>query len=375
MQAFTFQGRQHGIGERSKIVYSVPTMKTKGTMKDNRTTPTLHDVAKLSGFSTATVSRCLNFPEQVSEKTRSKVMDAVHELGYSPNFGARVLASQRTNTIGAIIPTMENAIFARGIQAFQEELDAQGYTLLVASSSYSADLEEQQIRSLVARGADALLLVGHDRDPGIYQFLNAQQVPCLVTWAFDRTFSRPSVGFDNRKAMRNLAREVLRHGHRRLALISAHVASNDRARARKDGINEALREIGLGPGDLTIIETAYGIENGAVAFQELVTPKNRPTAIFCGNDVLAVGAVGRAREMGIDIPKDISIIGFDDIELAQVAHPKLATAHVPHREMGQKAALTLINAVQTGEPIRSIELDVELRLRGSLGPAPQDGSG
>jgi len=103
-----------------------------------RAAPTLDDVAREAGVSTATVSRCLNLPDQVVETTRHRVMEAVNRLGYSPNFGARVLAARRTNTFGAIIPTMENAIFARGIQAFQEELRGFGITLLIASSSYRA---------------------------------------------------------------------------------------------------------------------------------------------------------------------------------------------------------------------------------------------
>ena len=106
--------------------------------------PTVEDVARHAGVSTATVSRCLNMPHRVTEQTRERVMDAVRELGYAPNFGARALAAKRTNTFGAIIPTMENAIFARGLQAFQEELHANGVTMLVASSSYEPDLEEEQ---------------------------------------------------------------------------------------------------------------------------------------------------------------------------------------------------------------------------------------
>jgi LacI family transcriptional regulator len=335
-----------------------------------RPTPTLHDVAKLSGYSTATVSRCLNFPGQVSEKTRDKVMAAIAELGYSPNFGARAMAAQRTNTIGAIIPTMENAIFARGLQAFQEELNAHGYTLLVASSSYRGDLEERQIRSLVARGADALLLVGHQRAPEIYQFLEAQQVPALVTWAYAPDGPRPCIGFDNRASMRKMAEEVLRQGHRRLALISAPFASNDRAAARRDGIRQAMAAAGLSPEALRVVETPYGIETGAAALATLMRSEAPPTAVLCGNDVLAVGALNRAREMGLSVPGDLSIVGFDDIELAQVAYPALSTVHVPHREMGRKAAAALIARLGGGGEIAGEELFTELRLRDSLGPVP-----
>jgi LacI family transcriptional regulator len=340
-------------------------------VKSNSQTPTLNDVAALSGFSTATVSRCLNFPKQVSDATRDKVLAAVTELGYSPNFAARAMAAKQTKTIGAIIPTMENAIFARGLQAFQEELVANGYTLLVASSSYEADLEEQQVRSLVARGADALLLIGHDRNSAVYEFLEAQGVPSIVTWAYDPNTTKPSVGFDNRASMKAMADEVIRQGHKHLALITAKIATNDRARARLSGIHDAMRHAGLDPDDLIVSETVYSIENGMHEFKKLMDRTNRPTAVLCGNDVLAVGALQSARQLGLTVPDDVSITGFDDIELGQVAYPALTTVHVPHRQMGQAAAKQLIAHVQNDAPLESFQLLTDVRLRGSLGPLPK----
>lgn len=332
-------------------------------MNQNRPTPTLHDVARAAGVSTATVSRCLNFPEQVAKPTREKVMGAVRQLGYSPNFGAKVMASKRTNTIGAIIPTMENAVFARGLQAFQEELRSHGYTMLVASSSYRADVEDEQIRSLVSRGADALMLIGHERDPEIYDFLEAQGIPMIVTWAFDPAAPRVSVGFDNKRAMKALVEKVIALGHRKLAMISAELASNDRASARLDGVREAMAEAGLSPDDLQVIVTPYGIDTGAAAFEKLMPG---PTAVFCGNDVLAVGALTKARELGLKVPDDVSILGFDDIELAHVAYPPLTTVHVPHRDMGRRAAQALVRMLN-GEPVTgSIELETEVVMRETL---------
>jgi LacI family transcriptional regulator len=336
--------------------------------KSGKGAPTLHDVATLAGVSTATVSRCLNLPDQVNEDTQAKVRDAVRTLGYSPNFGARVMAARRTNTIGAIIPTMENAIFARGLQAFQEELRLHGYTLLVASSSYRADIEEEQIRALVARGADGLLLIGHDRDPVINQFLDAQQVPVLVAWTHDPAAQRPSIGFDNRAAMRDLVRTVIGMGHRRLGLISAETSFNDRARARVAGIRDAIAQAGDAELTLAEIETPYGIENGAQAFEALMQRGDRPTVVLCGNDVLAVGAMRRARQMGMDVPADVSITGFDDIELARVADPELTTVHVPHREMGLRAARMLVQMVRGAAAVETVELATTTCLRASLAP-------
>lgn len=332
--------------------------------------PTLLDVARRAGVSTATVSRCLNAPDRVVEETRKRVMAAVRELGYSPNFSARALAAKRTNTFGAIIPTMENAIFARGLQAFQEELRRSGITLLVASSAYRPALEEEQVRALVARGADALLLIGHHRDPAIYEFLDRRGVPVLVSWAYDPAAPKPSIGFDNRRAMAGLARHVIRLGHRRVGVISAEQAFNDRASERVAGIRAAMTEAGLDPKSLLIVETPYHIENGREAFRRLMRAPVSPTAVICGNDVLAVGALQMAEEMGIDVPGAVSITGFDDIELATVVRPALTTVHVPHRQMGRDAARMLVGMLSDGAPVKSVELETELRLRDTLGPPP-----
>ena len=337
-------------------------------MPSEQTTPTLQDVATAAGVSTATVSRCLNFPDQVTERTRKKVMQAVNALSYSPNFGARVMASRRTNTIGAIIPTMENAVFARGLQAFQDELHKHGFTMLVASTSYSADIEEEQIRTLVGRGADALLLIGHERSPDIYRFLDTQNVPALIIWAFDTRLPRPSIGFDNRKAMREMALKVIEFGHRNLALISAGTTLNDRAKARQQGIGDAMVASNLPSDDLYMVETVYGIEQGAIAFEQVIKAAPHTTAVFCGNDVLGVGALRRAREMGVRVPEDVSIIGFDDIELAEIAYPALTTVHVPHREMGRRAGKALAELVTNGTSIEAIELDASLVFRDTLAP-------
>jgi LacI family transcriptional regulator len=328
----------------------------------------LDDVAKLAGVSTATVSRCLNSPNQVVEGTRQKVENAINTLGYSPNFGARVMAAKRTQTIGAIIPTMENAIFARGLQAFQDGLRIRGYTLLVASSSYRADAEEEQIRALVSRGADGLLLIGHDRSPEINAFLTRRNIPTLVAWTHDKDAHLPSIGFNNKKSMRALADHVLGLGHTKIAIISANTQGNDRARARVQGVYEAMTAAGLKPSDWRMIETSYSIETGAEAFAKLMNSTNPPTVVMCGNDVMAAGALKQARKMGIAVPQDVSITGFDDIELAQLVTPQLTTVHVPHRDMGGRAAEMLTAMVEGNSVGETVELDADLRLRDSLAP-------
>ena len=323
------------------------------------TAPTLEDVAESAGVSTATVSRCLNAPEKVVEATRKRVLSAVKELGYAPNFSARALAARRTHTIGAVIPTMENAIFAQGLQALQERLGQAGLMLLVASTSYDPGIEEDQIRALVARGVDGLLLIGHDRDPKVHEFLAARNVPFVVAWAYRP--DRPSIGFDNRSAMRALAERALDMGHARIGVISARTEANDRARERVESILEAAKARGVGPSAITVVETAYGISEGGDALDRLFNRAEPPSLIFCGNDVLAAGALRRAHERGIDVPGDLSITGFDDIELARLVSPRLTTVHVPHRAMGTAAAEALI-AMSEGEwSGESLCLDTEIR--------------
>ena len=328
--------------------------------------PKLADVAKSAGVSTATVSRCLNSPDRVIAETREKVLNAVRELGYAPNFNARALAARRSNTFGAVIPTMENAIFARGLQAFQEELHANGITLLVASSQYQAKIEEEQIQTLVTRGADAVLLIGFDRMPSIYEFLKKRDVPALVAWAFKPEDANISIGFDNRAAMKELAEKVIGLGHQKIAVISAYQNNNDRARERVEGIRGAMLDNGLDPSTLQVFETSYSIDKGSDAFTELSKAEDRPTVVMCGNDVLAVGALRAAHQLGLRVPQDVSITGFDDIELASVANPALTTVHVPHRKMGREAARMLLKMASGDQGVERRKLTTFICMRETL---------
>ncbi|NNF72962.1 MAG: substrate-binding domain-containing protein, partial [Rhodobacteraceae bacterium] len=148
--------------------------------------------------------------------------------------------------------------------------------------------------------------------------------------------------------------------------------SNDRARDRVMGVRNVLAEAGLDQSALALIETQYGISTGSEAFREMMALSPRPTAVLCGNDVLAVGALRAAKEMGLSVPGDVSITGFDDIELAMLAEPALTTVHVPHREMGRRAASMLVQMVNGDTLPDSTRLDTDIRLRQSLGPPPSD---
>ena len=325
-----------------------------------RNLPTVNDVARAAGVSTATVSRCLNEPKKVSQNTLERVLAAVEVLNYAPNFGARAIAANRTGTFGAIIPTMENAIFARGIEAFQSELLKNNTTMLVASSAYDPVLEMKLIRALVARGADGMLLIGTDRDPEIYEFLQSRNIPFIIAWAISGDPSHSFAGFDNRTASKELVKRAIGLGHRRFACISAKTAMNDRARERVAGARQAISDAGLDPATMPVVETDYAIEKGAEAFNQIMEAGHRPTLVICGNDVLGVGAIQAALARGMGVPSDVSVVGFDDIELSRVISPALTTVHVPHREMGRLAANALLGLI--GNPDEPVRITLETRI-------------
>ena len=334
---------------------------------DSPIKPKLEDVAKAAKVSTATVSRCLNAPQKVTAATRERVLKAVDHLGYTPNFGGRALASKRTNTIGAVIPTMDNAIFARGLQAFQEALSAAGMTLMVSSSGYDAEREADQIRALAGRGADGILLIGTARLASAYEFLRRFNTPYVIAWSMAEPGDH-AVGFDNSAAARKMAERVIALGHRNIAMISGITAMNDRAASRVDGVRAALAAAGMDAVAMPVEEVRYAFNEAGEAFDRLMARSVPPTAIICGNDVLGVGAIVRAKAQGLDVPGDVSITGFDDIDIAAIVEPALTTVHVPHRRMGAAAAELLLAMIDGRAVERHKVLDTAIVERGSLGP-------
>lgn len=327
---------------------------------------TLQDVARMARVSTATVSRVINTPDRVKPATRERVEKAVSELGYTPHFGGRALASNRTNTIGVVIPTMENAIFARGLQAMQDELSESGATLLVATSHYNAEREAEQIRTLLARGVDGLALIGYDRPDSTYEFLRRKGVPFVLLWSFEPDGEHVSIGFDNRQAARAITELVLARGHTVIAMIAGMTAGNDRAAARIEGFRDALDARGTDLAPEHLVEIAYDLEESASATEAILRTAPRPTAIVCGNDVIAAGALRGARRSGCTVPTDLSIVGYDDIDLALAVEPQLTTIRVPHRRMGRAAAETLRRMINGDIAVDGTTFDFEIVVRESL---------
>ncbi len=192
-------------------------------------------VAARAGVSTASVSRALNNPDAVSPELRKRVAEAVQAIGYIPHASARALSSRRTRTLGAIIPTIDNTMFARGISTLQKYLSSVGYMLLLTTSGYDLDMELEQAQNLVSRGVDGLVLRGDSHHPALHKMLADKGIPFINVGVYRPDRPYPCVGTDNAAAAYRAAMHVVELGHRKIGIISALQRNNDRASARVDG--------------------------------------------------------------------------------------------------------------------------------------------
>src|SRR5262245_49219994 len=220
----------------------------------------LADVARIARVSTATVSRALTQPTKVKPATAARIRQAVESLGYVAHGAARALASRRTRTVGAIIPTLDHSIFANTTHALQKTLDEAGYTLLLACHEFDAGAEARLTQALIERGVDGLVLLGTSHYPSVFRMIEMHQLPYVLTWALDATGMHPCVGFDNRAAAIRLTRYLLELGHREFAMISGITEGNERAGERLEGVREALAAAGISLRPDRVVEKPYTLQ-------------------------------------------------------------------------------------------------------------------
>ncbi|PWG64528.1 LacI family DNA-binding transcriptional regulator [Sediminicurvatus halobius] len=330
----------------------------------------LADVARHAGVSTASVSRVLNAPERVSDDVRRRVERAVAELGYIPSGAARALASRETRAMGALVPTLNNAIFASGINSLQRRLGQLGYALLVASCEYDLDEELQQARTLLAHGVEGLMVVGSAHAPELDRLVGQRGVPLVRCWTYDPDDEVACIGFDNRAAARGVAEYLLDLGHRRIGMIAGIRRGNDRAQARVDGVRQALAARGLELPAKRLVESRYDVAEGRQALRYLMAAPERPTAVICGNDVLAQGALFECQAEGLAVPGSLSITGFDDLKISAQLVPPLTTVRVPSAEMGERAADYLVESRRGAPLVNHVEVETSLVVRGTTAPPP-----
>jgi LacI family transcriptional regulator len=332
---------------------------------------TIDRIAKDAGVSTATVSRVLNKPEKVSIEARSRVLAAIKRHHYVSDGLAVGLASRRSRLLGLLIPTITNSIYASSTQAIQRTAQQNGYTVLVGVFDFSPAHEETLVQDLLERRVDGLILTGERRSPATYEKIKRNGVPFVITWQMTRDRSHHCVSFDNRKATFSAVEHLISLGHRRIGLICGRADLNDRALARREAFKECLARHGIEPDPALIFERDFEFVDGRSAMHAMLHHRPRPTAVFCANDILAIGAMYECQEAGVEVPRQMSIVGFDDLPISQYAHPQLTTVRVPAVDMGHRAAEVLMEAIEGAARPKHIELPTDLIVRRSTAaPAP-----
>lgn len=322
-------------------------------------------VAADAGVSIATVSRTFNEPNLVREDVRKRVMEAAAAIGYVPNSAAKALRLQRTHIVGAVIPTLDHAIYARLVNAFQEQFASAGYTVVVLTVGFDNSKILAGIRQVVERGAEALMVVGVIEDQDLLRFLRMKGTPWVQTYSFTPGGTHPAIGFDNGRAMSQAVEHLLELGHRRFAMIAGPMRGNDRQIARVGAFRETLARHGIT--DPLVVEKTYTLENGREAVREILATRPDTTAVVCSSDILAFGVLHACKEMGIKVPDDLSVTGFDDHDFAVLMDPPLTSIAIGAEEMGRIAGERLAAVLDAGEPLRGECLPTRLIVRASTG--------
>ncbi len=329
----------------------------------------VRDVARMAGVSTATVSRTFNQPERVSLEVRARVLAIAAQLNYVPDPAARALVSQKSHRIGVLLPTVQNSIFAQFVEALQKRLRAAGYAVLIGVYEFDEKLEFEEARGLIEAGIDALVLTGARRSAELRDMIAARRLPCVLTSIhIPGDDHAPCVGYDNRAGTKAAAGYLLDLGHRDIGMMEWPAARNDRAELRRQGVEDALAERGLTLPPERVVECSFTVTEGRAALRHLLRVAPEITAVVCGNDVLAIGALLEAQAMGIDVPGDLSITGYDGLEMASQMIPSLTTVHVPMDIIGARTAETLL-AMLAGDVVpRNDTIATNLIVRDSTAP-------
>lgn len=332
---------------------------------------TIKEVAQHAGVSVATVSRVVNKSGYVSVSLEERVRTAMRELNYKPSALARSLRRQVTQTIGVLVPQLDQPFFSTLAFAIEKTLFGQDYRALVCSSEESREKEDAYIDILLRQRVDGVVLAptGHNTE-NIHRLVDGG-VPVVIV---DRNLPHVPVNrvlTTNYQGAWSGARHLIELGHCRIALIGS-APHSEAMNHRLEGARQALIEAGCPPpDDMVVVNTLPEFEHSYQSARRLLDrpPEKRPTAIFALNDVMAMGVYHAASELGLTLPDDLSVVGFDDIPAARYIVPGLTTVAQPIYQMGEAAALTLIRHIQDDSlPLETIELETRLVVRGSTAP-------
>ncbi len=295
--------------------------------------------------------------------TRERVLAAIDELGYFPNAAARAINLGRTRIIGALVPTLDNAIFARFLDGLENRLADYGLSLVVATTGEDPDAETVKARALMNVGAEGLIVSGITHASGFLDLTTNARIPVVAISHFHADYVFPTIGYDNRASAELALRHLHGLGHRDIAIIHGPKRHNDRTRLRIS----ALENLRL-PGSLECQEAEISIEGGCRAAGRALARAVRPTAFLCLSDVLATGVLYELQRRGFDVPRDISVTGMEDLPSSEFVFPALTSVRLPVADMGTRAAEAIANWVESGQPPDPLKLPVELVSRSSTGP-------
>lgn len=310
----------------------------------------------------------LNNPEQVSEERRKRVEAAIRQLNFVPLAAAQTLKSGRSMTIGAIFPRLDNILFGAILNQLQARFDAAGYTLITMTTGYNASTEPIRVRQLIARGVDALIMLGGLHTPETDAMVAEYEVPRMNLWSWLDDCPFAQIGFCIPDAARKAADYLCALGHRRVGIISGHPETNDMARKCRKGVTQSLTERNIEFDPDLFAASDYSVEGGAAAFLALINRRLPPTAILCTSDIFAAGAMREARRMGLQVPGDISITGFDDSDFAKITNPQLTSIRTEREIIGARCADSILGHLTEGKEMPSLRLSAELIIRESTAP-------
>ena len=327
---------------------------------------TIYDIAKHVGVSAGTVSRALSRPDKVLPATRTRIEQAAAALGYVPNTVARTLKTQRSGKILVTVPDIANPFFAQILQGAEDAAQAVGYAVLLGDTQDQPDREERYAQMLRRNEADGMIVLGHRLPPTAREIVQQRgaAAPVVNGCEFDPALGLPSVHIDNAAAARAVMEHLYALGHERIAVVGGP-PDNPLHQQRLEGVRGRLRQLSIVPGD-------FSVESGHAAAMALLDGTSAPTAIFCFSDQMALGTLAACRELGIRVPEDLSIVGFDDLASSRYLTPPLTTIRQPMREIGARAVNLLLAIIEQVDVPLQQTLDFSLMVRGSTA-APRRG--
>jgi LacI family gluconate utilization system Gnt-I transcriptional repressor len=335
--------------------------------------PTIREVSQLAGVSRMTVSRALSDPELVLPATRERVQQAITDLGYVPDRAAGSLSSRRTGFIALILPTLTNANFAAVAHGLTEVLREADYHLLIAFTEYNMAEEERQLRNLLARRPEAIVLTGAVHRRNASRLLIAADIPVIEIADVPQQPIEHAIGFSNYQVGRTAARYLIGRGFRRIGAVAATNEGDvvdHRGEERMRGFEDELAFSGLAT-DLVLRHGAAPVSfsHGAAAIGELLARARDVEAVFAVSDLSAVGVIMECQRRGIGVPGDVSVMGFGDFEIGREINPALTTIHVDFAALGARGGRMILEVLSAEEQPRSRIIDVGLELveRASVG--------